>query len=243
MKIETIDLHALHNDEHFQFMSEVDSLIEDNKADDLGISEEYPGFRQALNAEDSALKVEDSSSLTPAINKADGLRDRTWSAIDKKIDATILSPIDDEVTSAIALRRVVDLYGDPRKLANDVESGILTNLTDDLLKPANATHLAKVGLATWASELKKENDAVISLVKQRNKELAQRGSGNVKETRIFLDPIYLKIVEIVNASFTLKVNKPGATTFVNELNLRIKKYKTNMAARETRNAKDKGTSD
>jgi hypothetical protein len=241
MKIETIPLHSLHNDEHFQFMSEVDSLIEDNKADDLGISLVYPDFKQSLKNEDAALKVEDSSPLTPAVNQMDRLRDDTWSAIDKRIDSTLLSPIEDEVPSAVVLRRIVDQYGDPRYLAHDVESGVLTNLVADLMEPANAGHLAKVGITAWVPELKKQNDKLISLVKERNKEIAQRGSGNVKGTRILLDPKYMEIVEIVNSTFTLKLAKPAAITFTNELNQRIKKYKANITARGTRNAKSKGT--
>jgi len=241
MKIETIPLHSLHNDEHFQLMSEVDTLIEENKAEDLGISTVYPDFKQDLKAEDSALKVEESSSLTPAVNEADRLRDNTWSAIDKRIDSTLLSPIADEVPSAVALRRIVDQYGDPRASAHDVESSVLTKLVDDLLKPANAPHLAKVGITAWVPELKKENNTVISLVKERNKEIADRGNGNVKEIRLLVDPKYLKIVEIVNAYFSLGQAKPSATTFANELNQRLKKYKANIAARQTRNAKPKGT--
>lgn len=241
MEIETIALHALHNDEHFQLMTEVDTLIEENKAEDLGITTVYPDFKQTLKAEDAALKVEESSSLTPSIKETNTLRHTTWSAIDKRIDSTLLSPIADEVPHAEALRRIVDLYGNPRGHSQEEESSILTNLTDDLLKTENATHLAKVGITAWAPELKKQNDALISLVKQRNKEIAERGNGSVKSVRTLLDPKYLKIVDMVNATFTLEVAKPAATTFVNELNQRIKKYNTIIAARKTRNAKPKGT--
>jgi hypothetical protein len=239
-KIETIDLSGLHQDEHFQFMTEVDSLIGNTtNATDLGFGAVYPLFQNVLTAEGAAMKVEQGSSLTPVIEALDEKRDKTWNAIHKRIQSTLISPFDTEETSASTLNRIMIKYGDPRDLNYNEASSAYAKLLQDLLLPANTADLAAVCINTWVPELSKQNVQFIALIKQRNTEVSSRGTGDVTSMRALVDVQYLDLVDKVNSTFSLGLNKPIATTFVNELNLRVKKYNTAIKTRASLRAKAK----
>jgi hypothetical protein len=241
-KINEINLSTFHNSEHFQFMTDVDALVTKHQAIDLGIESEYPEFKLALTSEDAAMKVESGSSMSKLLEDENKLRGKTWRAIDMKVDSTLICPIPEEVNSAIVLRRVIDLYGDVRDSSYNEASGLITNLTTDLLKAANATHLNKVGVTEWVGELKKENEDFQSLFNDRGDEYAGRISGNVGATRQVIDPLYETLVEKVNATVVTKLAKPVASTFIDELNERIRYYQVTITTRKARNKKDKGGS-
>jgi hypothetical protein len=238
-KIETIDLAALHNDEHYQFMSEVDASIGTTKAAELNAATAYPLFQQALKDEDAAMKVDVGSSLSAELQALDKQRGNTWNAINKRIDSAVICPFADEVASGKVLERIFNQYGDPREVGDNKTSSVITKLVTELLQAGNATHLEKVCVATWVSELGNENASFIDKVKLRNTEESERPNGDVRVARQVVDPLYKIIVSKVNDSFFLNEAKPVAIPFANELNLRIKKYKAIIAARETLNSKKK----
>jgi hypothetical protein len=234
-KIDFFSLHNLHNNEHFQFLTDVDVLIAKLLAAELGLTDVYPNFKVALTAEDKAMRVEQGSSKSKAVEDLNKLRGKTWNACFKKVNSYLLSPFDDEVQSAVILKRIFDLYGDPRKMPLNDASADITNLVNDLQLPANAAHVEKVGLAAWIGELKKQNNNFQTLFNERNAEYSGRESGDVQAVRIVIDPLYQKIVDTVNATVELKLNKPAAASFIGELNQKIKYYRTVLAARDSRN--------
>jgi hypothetical protein len=234
-KIEFFSLHNLRNNEHFQFLTDVDVLIAKLLATELGLNGVYPNFKDALAAEDKAMRVELGSSKSKPVEDLDKSRDKTWNAIFRKAKATLLSPFEEEAQSAVLVMRIIDLYGDPRFLPFNEESAAITNLVNDLQVPANAVYVEEIGLTAWVEELKKQNMNFQELFNDRNAEYSGRESGDVRATRMIIDPLYQKIVDKVNATLELEVAKPTATAFVGEINQKIKYYKTVLAARESRN--------
>lgn len=241
-RIENLNLAKLHNNEHYQFMTDVDLLILKCTASELGLDNTYPQFKQALAAEETALRAENGSSRSEALATFDVNRDQTWNAISLRVKSALLSPIADEVASAKAVQRIIDQYGDLRSLPYNEESAALTNLVNDLQKPENSAHLDKVAIKTWVPILKQENDDFIALFNERNQELSGRDSGNARAARLKLDPLYREMVDTVNAAFMLKLTKPAATGFANELNEKIKYYETSLATRRG-TKKDNGKTD
>jgi hypothetical protein len=239
-KINEINLSAFHNSEHFQFMTDVDALVTKHQPVNLSIESEYPEFKLALTSEDAAMKIESGSSKSKLLEDENKLRGKTWRAIDMKVDATIICPIAEEVNSAMVLRRIIDIYGDVRQSTYNEASALITNLTTDLLKAANTAHLNTVGVATWVGALKKENEDFQSLFNDRGDEYAGRISGDVGATRQVIDPLYETLVEKVNATVVTKLAKPVASTFINELNERIRYYQVTITTRKARNKKGKG---
>lgn len=233
--IESLNLYRLRNSEHFQFMTDLDILILKYVAVELGIDDLYTAFKQYLTAEDTALRVETSSAYSDLLRDLDDLRDETWNAIETRIASALICPFEDEVASARELQRIFDLYGDIRSLPYNEESGDMTNLVTDLLKPSNVVHLEKVCVKKWAEELKKENDNFQVTFNDRNAELAKRANGDVRAARRVIDPVYQEMVKRINASFVMKLAKPVATQFTNELNERISYYRNTLTARISRN--------
>ena len=237
--INSIYLHSLRNNEHFQFMTDVKNSIETATPAALGLEPVYRGFKTKYNRLNAALAVDRGSTFTEKINDSDEKRDRYWSAVNGRLTATLHCPIAEEVEAAKALKRIFDLYGNVRKMSYNEETAALTNLTEDYEKPKNAAHCQTVGITHWVAGLKQENKNTQELINARNAELANKESGDVKAERAGIDPEYNKIVERLNAMATLDMASPEAQDFIRQLNQRIIYYNDTLAAREGRNASEK----
>lgn len=233
-KIETIALSRMRNNEHFQFMTDVDRFINSFQPVELGIDNLYPSFETALVAEDAAMRVEIGSLKSKRVEALDILRDRTWNAISLRVDSCLLSPFPHEAESAEALRRIIDLYGDFRARSFNEETSGISNLVADLMKPENEQHIINAGIQNWTNELGNQNAEFQEVFNDRNTELAARESGDVRAVRIQIDPIYEKIAARINASVVMEIAKPVAFEFIAQLNQKISYYKTTFASRETK---------
>lgn len=242
-KIESFNLRELRNKEHYQFLTDVDVLINKLLPDELGLTSVYPAFKEALVVEEKAMKTEQGSQKSEAIEVANKLRIKTWNAIRRKIKAYQVSPFDDEVQSAERMTRILKMHGNPRSLNYIETSNAITNFVSDLQQAANASDMEKLALSAWTNELKKQNNAFQTLFDERNTELSGRESGNVLPTRQAIDPLYLKIVDKVNAAIELELAKPAAATFVSELNERVKYFKAMLNLRDSRNNRKKDNGD
>jgi len=236
-KIESIALTRLRNNEHFQFMTDADQLITTSQPAELGIENQYPAFKTAFTAEDVTMRAEFGSLKSKSIEELDNQRDQTWQAILLRTKAAQLSPFTIEVESAEVIMRIIDRYGDVRALSYNEESAGISNLVTDLLLPANAEHLNNVAIQNWVPILKGMNEEFQGVFNERNSELSDRTSGDVKAVRTQIDPIYEKLVERINASVVMEIASSATISFISQLNEKIKYYKITLAARATR-AKD-----
>lgn len=238
-EFESISLSRLHNSEHLQFMTDLDVLIKKLVAEELGIQEFYPLFKETLAAEDVAVGIEQGSAKSKVLEVKDKLRDKTWNAINTRVDSAILSPVEDEVTSGYAIKRIINQYGDIRNEPYNEETADMTKLIGDLQKAENAVHLEKTSIKTWVPMLKTQNDDFQVVFNQRNTEFSDRESGDVKAERKKVDPVYHKILKRVDAMVETSLAKPVAKTFIKELNERIQYFNNVIAARDGRNKNDK----
>lgn len=225
MSISSFYPYQLQKEEHFQFMSDVSTLVETYQAAVLGIDAQYAVFQQKFEIEGNNLQQERGSLMSGSIAEADALRDRTWTAVRMRISASENSPFQEERNSAVALRYVMDLYGNMREKKYSSESAALSNLTADLQRVENAGHMAVLGIADWVTELEKQNTNFIDLLNQRNKKYAEQAYGDTKEIRNAVDSAYGDMVERINAYLLLGMAAEPVTPFVNELNEKIKYYK------------------
>lgn len=233
IKIEPIDLRTLENNEHFQFMVGFDNLVCTHKASVMGSEILYNVFKNTLMAEDLAFRVEQGSSVLLTLDRLDRQRDKTWYAINMRIKATLQSPLEEEVQSAQVVEKIINLYGDICALTNGEQSEAITSLTDDLQHPVIDLHINKLGLSEWVSELKRQNEKFKSVLKDRNSEFVGRESNDVKAARTLLDPVYLQLVERINASLILEFALPEVITFAGKLNEKINYFKTPLVYRNS----------
>lgn len=233
-KIANIVLSKLRNNEHFQFMADFLALLGIVTPVAINSEEEAANFNEAFAKLDEELRVDKGSIFTQPLQESDQRRDNTWRAIDARVKATLLCPIEEEVAAATRLKRIIDLYGDVRKLSYNEETGALTNLTGDLQNRENGADVTLLGLSNWVAALSNENTTFKDLQNQRDTEAAFKNSGNVKEARLHIDPIYELIVERVNAMVSLNMTTPEIENFITELNQKIENIEITIATREGR---------
>lgn len=241
LKILKVLLSKFRNGEHFQFMTDVKEMIVGATPAALNVEDEFTAFNAGYVKLDTELRVDQGSVLTEKLQAQDALRDSTWSALNERIKATLLCPVAEEVEAAKSLKRVFDLYGNIRYMSYNEETAAASNLTDDLESAENAPHCATIGITHWVTGLKTENSDFTNLLNQRNTEYANKNSGNVKEARLLIDPLYEEIVNRVNAMVTLKMTTPEIEKFIKQLNQKIKYYENTLATRAGR--KDSGEED
>jgi len=233
-KILNVVLRKLRNVEYFQFMTDIRDLIIRFTVLALNVEEDFVKFEAAYLKLDQELNVDKGTTFTEKLYDQDVLRDSTWSALNERIKATLMCPIPKEVAAAKALKRVFDLYGNIRYLSYNAETGACTNLSSDLDKEENAAHCATIGITKWANALKNQNVEFKNIQNERDTEAKNKNSGNVKEVRLELDPLYEEIVNRIHAMLTLKMAGPEVQDFIEEVNQKIKMYETTIAAREGR---------
>lgn len=239
-------LFRLRNNEHFQFMSDVEVLIKKHDSAMLGIDSEYIDFSNQLKFEGVAMQAELGSNISKVIGQADRQRVRIWKAIYGRVKSTRLSPFESEAESAEIIMRVIKSFGKIHGLSYNECSSIISNLIAILTEPANAIHLQKLGVEAWVDELRKENERFQNLFNDRNAEYASREQGNVRFVRRPVDQLYTCIVERINATIVLGVAKPAVLSFAGELNETIAYYRTTLHIRKGRSrerAKVKESSD
>ena len=236
MKISTLKLKNLRNEEHFQFQTGFNDLVIQFTPATLGIVNEYMVYSSLFSSEGLALDIIIKSAITDELAIADMKRDATFSGLASAVKSGT-KHFSAEVKQAAARVQVVfDTYGNVAKKGYDEETAAINSLITDL----NSTYAADVpllGIAGWITELKANNDAFDTLKKSRYIEEACKTQLRMKQVRTEVDAAYKAIVERINALIIVNGDRLYAS-FVNELNERIDQFNLVLAQREGRNAKD-----
>lgn len=145
-------------------------------------------------------------------------------------------PTADIAASATEAKSLFDKYGDPTKLAQTEESGVLHNLLQDLTVFDSAKRTA-LNLDVWITDLQTKEDAFLTAAAQRTEADAARQVGIVKETRTAADAAYRSLVDTVNALAMIEGDAEYAT-FIDHVNALIDRQKGILKARKTRNEKE-----
>ena len=130
-------------------------------------------------------------------------------------------------------KAVFDKYGDPTKLAQTEESGVLHNLLQDL----EALPIAEINFSVWVEDLKYKEEQFLAAAAQRTEADAARQVGIVKETRTAAEAAYRSLVDTVNALAMINGDAEYAT-FIDHVNAMIERQKAISKARATRAKKE-----
>lgn len=236
MKISSLKLKNLRNEEHFQFQTGFNDLVNQTTPSILGIVNEFAVYTPLFASEGVALDVIIKSAITDELAIADMKRDSTFSGLASAVKSAT-KHFSTEVKQAAARVQVAfDSYGNVAKKAYDEETAAINSLITGL----NSTYAADVttlGITGWITELTANNDAFDTLKKSRYTEEASKTQLRMKQVRTEVDAAYKAIVERINA--LIIVNGAGTyAAFVNELNQRIDNFNLVLAQREGRNAKN-----
>lgn len=232
MKVLRLRLRALHNEEHFQLMTDVYGLAESEGIETLGIAALYPRFLSLYGKEDIALEAIRKSGLTDPIADADTIRDNAYRGLVLQIEAGTYSADATKAQAARNMQVVTDHYGDFRKKPYNEETATVHNFLQDINSRC-AADIAVLGAQAWVDELETANQTFDDLMNQRFDAAAAQEIINLREVRKEIDRVYTEITECINV-FILLNGEAAYAGFVNKLNERIAYFKNTLAIRKGR---------
>lgn len=241
-KIQTIGLSSLRVEEDFGFLklivAETAALpAPEAEGASASLTAAVTALTTAFTAFDTALKDSASTPSATLATEADTARDNAWRAANNYLKAMTAHPTTDVARSAAEAETLFDKYGDPTKLPQTEESGVLHNLLQDL-KALDSARLTAIAFDAWLTQLEACEDAFLSAVAQRTEEEAARQVGIVKESRQAADTAYRSLTDLVNALAVVNGDAPYAT-FIDHVNAIIDRQKSVLKARATNNSKKK----
>lgn len=238
-KIQSLNLSALRNEECFGFLQQVQT--ETQYLTDATIESIVDNFSTALEEFDKALKESEKLPSVALARECDTARDTAWSGLNAYCKAVATYHPDTDVKAAAQKAYDIVLkYGNPIRLPQTQESGVLHNLLQDLNALA-AEDRTKTALDAWINHLSECENNFLAAVGERTVEEAARINGIVKQTRTATETAYRKLVEVVNALNGL-LAESDYTTFIDHVNALIDRQKTILKTRSTISAKkEEGT--
>ena len=246
-KIKNYGVTTLHVEELFGYLKQVET-----ETANLPISEEEerPGglsvmaatdsvletkvneFTTAVDAFDDALKASATNPATATATAADDARDASWRGGNNYLTAMCAYPDAEIAAYAAEAKSLFDKYGDPTKLAQTEESGVLHNLLQDL-EALDSSKRTALNLDVWITDLKTKENAFLAAAAERTEADAARQVGIVKETRTAAETAYRSLVDTVNALAMINGDAEYAT-FIDHVNAMIERQKAISKARVTR---------
>ena len=193
-------------------------------------------FTTTVDAFDDALKASSTNPATATATATDDARDASWRGANNYVTAMCAHPTAEVAANAAEAKSLFVKYGDPTKLAQTEESGVLHNLLQDL-EALDSSKRTSLNLDVWIADLKAIEDAFLAAAAQRTEADAARQVGIVKETRTAAEAAYRSLVDTVNALAMINGDTAYAT-FIDHVNAMIERQKAISKARTTRAKKE-----
>jgi len=234
--IQRVDITHFRNGTHFEFLSEIGTVLSNVNAEVLKIVILLGKFLGLLADEDAALVQIRKYEATDEISHLDAERDNALKAINA-IQAAALRHFNLDVRKAAErLAIVFNAYGRIDNESYDDETASIHNLVQDLQQREADTKM--VGLTEWINELIRLNNELIRLIKERYSEDARRSHAKVRQIRKAIGSVYLDIVDMLEAGATFNGLQDYTTLFA-EINARVSRYATILAQEKGRRSKNK----
>ncbi len=193
-------------------------------------------FTTTVDAFDDALKASSTNPATATATATDDARDASWRGANNYVTAMCAHPTAEVAANAAEAKSLFDKYGDPTKLAQTEESGVLHNLLQDL-EALDSSKRTALNLDVWITDLKAKEEAFLAAATARTEADAARQVGIVKETRTAAEAAYRSLVDTVNA-LTMINGDTAYATFIDHVNAMIERQKAISKARTTRAKKE-----
>ena len=246
-KVKSFNVSHLRTEENFGFQMDVKALAEslpttgDLDAEGLPeasvaiLTEAVNGHTAAVTALDDALKDSASVSSSTLAAEAEQGRDGAWRGLNNYVKAMTAYPEGTVAAEALAVKALIDKYGDPTDKPQTEESGILHNLIQDLENGKEGS-FPNLQVDVWVTDLKNKNQRFLDFSKMLTEEEAARQVGIVKEKILWVNEAYRKLIDTVNAMVLLNGEAEFAS-FIDQMNILIDRQKTVLKARATNSAK------
>ena len=228
-QLSTLNIARLRTEECFGYLKQV-------KAETANLPSEEPPAAQtaATTTFDSGFNA--TNPATATATATDDARDASWRGANNYLTAMCAHPTAEVAANAAEAKSLFDKYGDPTKLAQTEESGVLHNLLQDL-EAFDSSKRTSLNLDVWITDLKTKEEAFLAAAAARTEADAARQVGIVKETRTAAEAAYRSLVDTVNALAMINGDTAYAT-FIDHVNAMIERQKAISKARSTRAKKE-----
>lgn len=209
----------------FQFHSGVTARIETDTPAKLGLTNEFPIYKSALNRMGAALEAITKSIFTEKMNAADLKRDQIYQATRAIVSAGLYHFEPAKQAAAQEVNIVFDAYKKISTAAQEKETGLIVNLLQDLRSDKYKAHVATLGLDEWLVQLENANKEFNDLVEGRIDENTTKITGGSAALNKEVIAAYEVIVRKVNALAVVN-GEADYAAFIDYINARIVYFKS-----------------
>ena len=238
MKVTTISLSKLRNNEYYRFMMEVKDIIGSafinltaaastmNNLETL-----WKKMKDLLKLLDVAIISLDKSELTQPVVEADVVRDKVYRGLVLYVEAYSNSMEAEDVEAARRLQVLIDNYGDFRRRPFNEESAMIDNFLQDL-KMMHMDNMEAIGADDWLTQLENSNNEFKKLTNDRHDEWVMQIREEVYGLRVQIDEVYHQIINLLEIGSTLE----GGiySKLIDKVSERVSYYKNTLATRKGR---------
>lgn len=231
MVIIKLPISQLRNPEHFQFITDADKIFRKYNLAPQDMSGLYQELSDCRQAEEAAMAIERRNDIIKEKNIGDIYRDKLHSSMFNYIKSIIYDELDPRFDAAQRIMTVMKEVGNPTKLAENAESGMLVTL-GNRLEPYRAD-LETTGAQVHLDKLMNANRHFMELEEECRNVAATQADTKVPSmatVRKQTDPVYRKIVNTFNVFIDLK-GIDEYKDMVNDLNVLVDKYDRLLAQR------------
>ena len=222
-EIQDISLPRMNNGAHFTFVSNILARAEADSKVKAKATNLVTALKEAVEAEDEALKISQKSLLTDEIAKADNDRDALYAGYKKAVEGFLAIPMADMAQAAKELAQHIKDYRISTTDQLDKETGLLVNFIADL-ETKYATQVATLSLTAFVTNMKEANERVRTLTLQRTEDRMTQPVGAMKAARAASDEAYRQLVKMVNA-LALVFGEADYAAFIEYVNTEIVHFK------------------
>ena len=218
-----ITLVSINNGAHYNFML---AVAEKAKAD-AKVYEKAKALTDALVAavakENEVLVLTKKNETSDAIGEADRMRDAYFRGYRDGVQGFARFPAGAQKTAADKLAQHLKDYRIDPKMQLDRETGLMTNLVEDLTGKF-AAQVTALGLGPFVEGMKAANEEVRKGLASRDAENSVIAMGAMKAAREKTDGAYLSLAKRVNAYAEIEGDADYAA-FIDFVNEQIKRFK------------------
>lgn len=194
----------------------------------------YTAFVQAVGRLEDAFKIGRSSDYTKQIANEDSRRDNLFNKLKSQVRMYLKFDFDEEMMSAAeTIWNVIKRYQVDVKINYSEESTQLQQMIEELETDSQTkTALDKLGLTDHLQQLKTANEAVRTMMAQRNDERTAQGKAALATARKETNAAYHDLVAMLNAFALIDDDPHRFDELISQMNELISYYRQHVVPKK-----------
>lgn len=198
----------------------------------------FTSFNIAVAVVDQAFKLSRASELTKKIADEDTRRDNLYTALKNQVQMYLKFDFDKEMQEAGEyLWNIIKKYAVDVTANYSEESGMLQQIIQELETNYQAeVRLKKLGLETLLKQLKAANEAVRTMMSQRNDERTYQEKAALQKARAEATEAYQNLVQMLNAAALMDDDETRFDDLFKQVNELIAYYRQYVVPKGSKGA-------